>query len=79
MAEKTKVTRIKKDRKKVSLFAPIIEYFKGAWKELRQVRWPDRKATWSLTLAVILFSTFFLVLITLLDTLFKFLFELIIG
>lgn len=53
-------------------------YFKGAWFELRQVRWPSRKSTWGLTLAVILFSLFFVVIIVLLDLLFKSLFELII-
>lgn len=54
-------------------------YFKGAWFELRQVRWPTRKATWGLTLAVILFSAFFVVLILLLDLVFKYLFELILS
>lgn len=63
---------------KTNVFARIGGYFKGAWFELRQVRWPNRKATWSLTLAVILFSIFFVVLIVLLDTFFKFIFELII-
>lgn len=53
-------------------------YFKGAWFELRQVRWPNRKATWSLTGAVIIFTAFFVVLIVLLDVLFKYLFELIL-
>jgi preprotein translocase subunit SecE len=53
-------------------------YFKGAWRELRQVRWPNRRATWGLTLAVVLFSVFFVVLILLLDSLFKYIFELII-
>lgn len=53
-------------------------YFKGAWVELRQVRWPNRRATWSLTGAVIVFSLFFVVLILLLDILFKYLFELIL-
>ena len=50
-------------------------YFKGAWAELRQVHWPTRRATWSLTGAVLLFSAFFVVFITLLDAGFKFLFE----
>lgn len=50
-------------------------YFKGAWKELRQVHWPTRRATWGLTGAVLLFSLFFVVFITLLDAGFKFLFE----
>lgn len=50
-------------------------YFKGAWDELRQVRWPDRKATWSLTLAVILFSLFFALVILGLDAVFSYLFK----
>lgn len=53
-------------------------YFKGAWYELRQVRWPNRRATWSLTLAVIIFSVILGVLIVLCDILFKYLFELIL-
>ncbi len=53
-------------------------YFAGAWAELKQVRWPNRRATWGLTLAVLLFTAFFLVLVTGLDFLFKYLFELII-
>ena len=60
-------------------FAAIGGYFKGAWYELRQVRWPNRRATWSLTVAVILFTAGFAVLILLLDALFKYLFELMIG
>jgi preprotein translocase SecE subunit len=60
-----------------TLFA-IGGYFKGAWFELKQVRWPNRRATWSLTGAVLLFTAFFVVLVVLLDVLFKFLFELIL-
>lgn len=61
-----------------NVFARIWAYFKGAWVELRQVRWPSRSATWGLTLAVIVFSIFFVLLILLLDTLFEYLFQLII-
>lgn len=50
-------------------------YLAGAWNELRQVRWPDRKATWSLTLAVILFSVFFAGIILSLDYLYNELFR----
>ncbi len=32
-------------------------YFTGAWRELREVRWPTRRATWVLTLAVIVFTS----------------------
>jgi preprotein translocase SecE subunit len=53
-------------------------YFKGSWEELKQVRWPNRKATWGLTLAVILYSMFFVVMVILLDAAFKLLFELIL-
>ena len=52
-----------------------IGYFKGAWIELKQVRWPDRKSTWGMTFAVVLFTLFFVVLILLLDAGFKYLFE----
>lgn len=85
-AQSTKATTPKKVKKSVSvetegkgnLFVRIGRYFKGAWIELRLVRWPTRKATWGLTIAVILFSAFFVALILLLDALFKWLFELII-
>jgi preprotein translocase SecE subunit len=73
----------KKTLKKASgIFAPFVamgQYFKGSWVELRQVRWPTRQATWSLTAAVLLFTAFFVVLILLLDAGFKYLFELILG
>jgi preprotein translocase SecE subunit len=57
----------------------IREYFVGAWYELRQVRWPNRRATWGMTMAVLAFTVFFVVLILLLDALFKYLFQLILG
>ena len=53
-------------------------YFKGSWVELKQVRWPDRKATWGMTAAVLLFTGFFAILIVLLDAGFNALFNLII-
>lgn len=59
--------------------SPLKTYLKGAWYELTQVRWPNRRATWSLTLAVIGFSAFFGVIILLLDVLFEYLFKLMIG
>lgn len=86
MATKTRVKKalkVPKVRKEPTnpfvktLFA-IGGYFRGAWTELRLVRWPTRRATWGLTLAVIIFSGFFVVVILLLDILFKYLFELIL-
>ena len=57
----------------------IAGYFKGSWHELRQVRWPNRRTTWALTLAVLIFTAFFLVLVVLLDGGFQLLFEQILG
>lgn len=56
-------------------FRGIGRYVKGAWVELRQVRWPNRKATWSLTGAVIAFSLFFAAIILGLDYVFQYLFK----
>jgi preprotein translocase SecE subunit len=90
---KTKVSAKKTTKKVVAVDEPKVKekatranplraiggYFAGAWYELRQVRWPNRKATWSLTAAVLGFTAFFVVLILLLDALFKYLFQLILG
>ena len=64
-----------KSKRSFGILGKIGGYFKGAWAELRQVHWPNRQATWGLTGAVLLFSAFFVVFITLLDAGFKFLFE----
>jgi len=64
-----------KPQRSYGLFGKIGGYFKGAWAELRQVHWPTRSATWGLTGAVLLFSAFFVVFITLLDAGFKYVFE----
>lgn len=69
---------IKNKKKFFSVFIFIGSYFKGAWSELRQVRWPDRKSAWGMTMAVILFTAFFVALIVVLDIVFKQLFELIL-
>ncbi|CAN5423448.1 hypothetical protein BH10PAT4_BH10PAT4_0710 [soil metagenome] len=79
---KKNVTRVKIVKPTPKFLKPFVMfggYFKGAWFELRQVRWPNRKATWSLTGAVLLFTGFFVLIILLLDVLFKYLFELILG
>lgn len=58
-----------------NVFVRIGQYFKGSWFELRQVRWPNRKQTWQLTLAVIAFSLLLGGLIFGLDALFTWLFK----
>jgi preprotein translocase SecE subunit len=57
----------------------IAGYFAGAWYELKQVRWPNRRATWGMTAAMLGFTAFFVVLVLLLDALFKYLFDIILG
>lgn len=76
---KSKLPKLPKVPKGITkpLFA-IGRYFKGAWVELRQVRWPNRRSAWGLTLAVILFTAFFFILIVLLDAGFKQLFNVIL-
>ena len=59
-------------------FVAFGNYIRGAWHELKQVRWPSRSATWKMTFAVLLFSGSFAVLILLLDFAFNKLFELIL-
>lgn len=57
----------------------IREYFAGAWYELRQVRWPDRANTLQMTAALLVFTFFIGTIIVLLDALFRYLFELMVG
>ncbi len=78
-AEKVKKPRSKRGIRGTGVFRAIGGYFKGAWVELRQVRWPTRRATWGLTGAVLIYTAFFVILVLLLDAGFKFLFELVLG
>lgn len=56
----------------------VAGYLAGSWGELRQVRWPNRRTTWAMTGAVLVFTGFLVAVIVLLDMAFKLLFELII-
>lgn len=83
VSEKTKPAKTKRKAPNAKGIArPFVamgNYFAGSWYELKQVRWPTRGATWSLTLAVLAYSAFFVLLVLALDALFKFIFDLIIG
>ena len=72
-----------KEKKKVFIlfrpFCALGRYIRDSWREIRQVRWPSRKATWKMVLAVFVYTAFFLGFIVLLDTLFTFLFNLILS
>ncbi len=61
------------------IFRGILGYFKGAWYELLQVRWPNRRETWSMTGALLGFTAFFVVFILLIDALFEYIFKLLLG
>ena len=60
-----------KPAKKASDRGTLTGYFKGAWEELKLVRWPTRSATWAMTAAVLIFTFAFVVLILLLDAAFN--------
>ena len=62
---------------KYVLFAPF-RYLRDSWHEIRQVRWPNRKATWKMVLAIFVYAALFVALIMLLDVFFTWLFNLIL-
>ena len=72
----------KSEKKPFILIRPFVylwRYLRDSWMELRQVRWPTRKYTWKMVLAVIIYSALFMVIIALLDLFFSWLFGLILG
>lgn len=72
----------KTEKKVFVLFRPFVafgRYIRDSWRELRQVRWPNRKTTWKMVLAVLVYTAIFMVLIMLLDTFFTWLSGAILG
>lgn len=65
--------------KKVRKSDEEVGYFRGAFREIRQVRWPDRKTTWKLTFTVIGYIVLIAVALMLLDALFTFIFNQVLG
>lgn len=59
-------------------FVALGRYLRDSWREIRQVRWPNRKNTWKMTLAVLAYCAVFIVFIMLLDTFFTFLFKTVV-
>ena len=72
---KRKETRKREKTGRVSLW----RYLKESWQELRQVRWPNARATWKMVLAVLIYTVLFIAIISLLDVFFTWLFNLILG
>lgn len=58
-------------------FVAFGRYLRDSWREIRQVRWPNRKATWKMTLAVLVYVALFMIFLTLIDMLFTFIFDLL--
>jgi preprotein translocase SecE subunit len=80
--KKAKKAAKKTDGKKpFILFRPFVafgHYLRDSWREIRQVRWPNRKATWKMVLAVLVYTALFIILISLLDLFFTWFFSLIL-
>ena len=75
-AKKAKKT---KDGKKIRKTDEEVGYFRGAVREMRQVRWPDRKTSWKLTFTVVGYVVLVALAIMLLDALFTFIFNNLLG
>lgn len=60
-------SRVWKFLRRWILRSPFRGYFVSAWRELRQVTWPDRVTAWKLTFTVIAFSVVFALFTTALD------------
>lgn len=80
---KTKTTsktgKLKNSKSRRNPLSAITGYFRGAWQEIKQVRWPDRRSTWGMVGALIVFTAALFLVIILLDYGFAWLFKLIMG
>ncbi|MBQ6510873.1 preprotein translocase subunit SecE [Candidatus Saccharibacteria bacterium] len=68
----------KSGKKPFILFRPFCalgRYIRDSWREIRQVRWPNRKTTWKMVIAVIVYTAIFIAFITLMDALLTLIFN----
>ena len=70
--------RLGRDVKAPRWLKAIGRYFKGSWRELREVRWPTRRVTWAQTAAVIGFTLVLVAFILTLDYGFETMFKQVI-
>lgn len=56
--DKKKVA-VKKKEKKENIFKRILKYFKGVFKEIKRIRWTDKKELLKYSVATLLFVCFF--------------------
>lgn len=76
---KTAASKPKNSKSHRNPLSTITGYFRGAWQEIKQVRWPDRRSTWGMVGALIVFTAALFLVIILLDYGFAWLFKLIMG
>lgn len=76
---KTAASKPKNSKSRRNPLRTITGYFRGAWQEIKQVRWPDRHSTWGMVGALIVFTAALFLVIILLDYGFAWLFKLIMG
>ena len=74
----SKTSKSKNSKSRRNPLSAITGYFRGAWQEIKQVRWPDR-STWGMVGALIVFTAALFLVIILLDYGFAWLFKLIMG
>ena len=75
------VAKVTKAKKTFVLFRPFValgRYIRDSWRELRQVRWPNRKTTWKLVGAILGYTAIFIAFIILLDAFFTLIFNIIL-
>lgn len=53
-------------------------YIKASFREIRLVKWPTRRETWTMTLAVVIYSLVIIAIVLLFDNVYDWLFKLII-
>ena len=75
----SKTSKSKNSKSRRNPLSAITDYFRGAWQEIKQVRWPDRRSTWGMVGALIVFTAALFLVIILLDYGFAWLFKLIMG
>ena len=75
----SKTSKSKNSKNHRNPLSAITDYFRGAWQEIKQVRWPDRRSTWGMVGALIVFTAALFLVIILLDYGFAWLFKLIMG
>lgn len=81
VAKKEKKEKNDSGKKPFILIRPFVafgRYLRNSWRELRQVRWPNRKVTWKMVFAVFVYTAIFITFLVALDILFDWIFSLIL-